>query len=367
MTETIHVVRHGESLSSIAQRHYGSPKLWPSIYAFTNVLAGRRRHGFRHIVNPNRLRVGDRVALPAIPSQARWSLANDQGRRPAVLTQVAPATQSESHEAERFQIPGTNQDPSQQLQADNPATETLLPPYYGWIYKLDDLTPYVVSQNGFRITVKLKGEVAIQPKEGTPLVKLSNRDAQLDLQREADTVMGQLLSDYQLTYDAPSKAVKFACKLTQVGQGGAPSIGFAIPMPPDIVQEFITYKPIKGTFAGHGFLAATFTVEITLGPDQQPASQVSRFQPQEEMPPAIDWHAVALALFGTVVIAAGIIFFAGPGLAAAALVVGAGLGASALWNATEAKGLSGPFIGHGSGGSGPSAVIDVYTTGHQPQ
>lgn len=90
MAETIQIVRQGESLSSIAQRHYGSSKLWPSVYAHSNVLAARRRPGFRYIVDPNRIRVGDRLALPTMPHAARRALANDPAMA-AVPPQLAPA------------------------------------------------------------------------------------------------------------------------------------------------------------------------------------------------------------------------------------------------------------------------------------
>ena len=236
-----------------------------------------------------------------------------------------------------------------------------LGPFYGWVYKLDDIKPYEVVQDGFRITVKLKGEFSLQPREGTPLLKLSNKDGQVDLQRRTETVVGELLTDYQLTYDAASKRVKFACKLTQVGHGGAPDIGAIVPTPPDVFAEFISWKtPISGRFMGQSFLVNKFSVEIGIAVDGEqrrpPSAPLTLAQPRSDVASSIDWGQVGARVLLVGILGVGLFFFCGPEMAVAALVVAAlGVG---IWGEAEAKGRSGPITG--VEGGIPTFSITVY-------
>ena len=57
--------------------------------------------------------------------------------------------------------------------------------------------------------------------------------------------------------------------MTQTGHAGTPDVGFGVPMPPDIIQEFLKFKPFTGTLDGDSFLVSSFTIELTLSRDQQ--------------------------------------------------------------------------------------------------
>ena len=358
MATAVHVVRSGESLASIAKRAYGAEHLWPSIYAATNRLAGRRGSGYQHIANPNRIRVGDRLAMPEMPNAARRQMASDGRLRAAVpttLTQAAPAGEPFGGEQPAL-APREPAPPA--ATGGNPAATAPLAPFYGWIFKLDDIGLYETVMNGLKLTVKFKGDLTIQPRDGTPLVKLSNRDGELDLQREAQTVAGKLLTDYQFAFDGATGRLKFTCKMTQAGNAGAPDMGFGVPTPPDILQEFLKYKPFKGTLDGHHFLVSSFTVELTLSRDQSlPPSQPAPAEAPEErrrrMLSAINWNAVVLtALIG--VLALGCFFFGGWALAAAAVFIGLGLGLR-MWGHAEARERSEAL----TGARGPVATPDV--------
>lgn len=188
----------------------------------------------------------------------------------------------------------------------------------------------------------------------------------------AETVFGTLMTDYRLTFDRSSGRVKFDCRMTQVGQAGAPNIGFSVPMPPDILSEFMTYKPFKGMIGQHSFLVTGFTVEITVSKDQNPPSspQPQRAAASEDVAEPtgilsrIDWGAVGFGLVVLGTVAAAVFFFPGTAMAVAVIVVAGGLGAL-LWDSAEAKDRSGPIIGGGHGGV--TQIPQIVVTARRPR
>jgi LysM repeat protein len=62
MGDEVYTIKAGDTLSAIAQRHFGRASLWPVIFAH-NAFS---RHGHPPVLtNPDRLRIGQRIQLPA--------------------------------------------------------------------------------------------------------------------------------------------------------------------------------------------------------------------------------------------------------------------------------------------------------------
>ncbi|HTH98433.1 MAG TPA: LysM peptidoglycan-binding domain-containing protein [Stellaceae bacterium] len=393
MTRTAaHKVKAGDTLWSIAKRHYGAGHVWPSIYIYNNSPAVKRQRGNRGIVNPNLIHPGEVVYLPPIGSH----LVNDPAIRRQVTEQMSsakpgsthpgsghvPAATGTSHLGKPSPAPvmpsfprpmgptspnignAPSTAPGRVANSNGPAGHTIPHPVasqphttphvdnpaehlmvkgFAYAYRLDDLPLVTQHYPGFTVTIKMQGVIAIQADDKTALVTYSQKDVQLQARKEADSVYGQLLSDQKVTWDRAKNAVNFECVLTTRANAHAVStaISAAVSNGKPVIRSIITFPKMSGMLAKHTWGTAEFKVVLEISPDPEtrgpapapvtaPAPAPSHFHM-----PEVHVSPQAQKVIGTVAViavAAVVVWFAWPVIAA----YGAGAAATAGVAATAA-------------------------------
>lgn len=246
----IYTVRQGDCLWDIAGAYYGHPVLWPSLYSLNNWAAAHHVDRIRPIVNPNLIYPGERMLLKPLPVHRLKPLLDDP-RLIAMVPRTEPAPS-------RGSLAG--------LSIFNPAKKLGFKPFFALSYDFGDVDVGTYEAAGFTAEISYGGSITLQPDKDAALVTLSNTGVELDYERAARTVVGQLVGGAKVKYDpAAAKAAggrrnpfSFSCALTRVGHGGVPD--FAVEIDGDAVTCTLTFHPVHGNYHGYVFYSSDFRV-----------------------------------------------------------------------------------------------------------
>lgn len=246
----IYTVRQGDCLWDIAGAYYGHPVLWPSLYSLNNWAAAHHVDRIRPIVNPNLIYPGERLLLKPLPVHRLKPLLDDP-RLIAMVPRTEPAPP-------RGSLAG--------MSIVNPAKKLGFKPFFALSYDFGDVDVGTYEAAGFTAEISYGGSITLQPDKDAALVTLSNTGVELDYERAARTVVGQLVGGAKVRYDpAAAKAaggrrnpLGFSCALTRVGHGGVPD--FTVEIDGDAVTCTLTFHPVHGNYHGYVFYSSDFRV-----------------------------------------------------------------------------------------------------------
>ncbi|MEE3501624.1 LysM domain-containing protein [Acidiphilium acidophilum] len=246
----IYTVRQGDCLWDIAGAYYGHPLLWPSLYSLNNWAAAHHVDRIRPIVNPNLIYPGERLLLKPLPVHRLKPLLDD----PRLIAMV-PRTEAAPP---RGSLAG--------MSIVNPAKKLGFKPFFALSYDFGDVDVGTYEAAGFTAEISYGGSITLQPDKDAALVTLSNTGVELDYERAARTVVGQLVGGAKVRYDpAAAKAaggrrnpLGFSCALTRVGHGGVPD--FTVEIDGDAVTCTLTFHPVHGNYHGYVFYSSDFRV-----------------------------------------------------------------------------------------------------------
>ncbi|MDX5930897.1 LysM peptidoglycan-binding domain-containing protein [Acidiphilium acidophilum] len=246
----IYTVRQGDCLWDIAGAYYGHPVLWPSLYSLNNWAAAHHVDRIRPIVNPNLIYPGERLLLKPLPVHRLKPLLDDP-RLIAMVPRTEPAPP-------RGSLAG--------MSIVNPAKKLGFKPFFALSYDFGDVDVGTYEAAGFTAEISYGGSITLQPDKDAALVTLSNTGVELDYERAARTVVGQLVGGAKVRYDpAAAKAgggrrnpLGFSCALTRVGHGGVPD--FTVEIDGDAVTCTLTFYPVHGNYHGYVFYSSDFRV-----------------------------------------------------------------------------------------------------------
>lgn len=250
-------VKSGNCLWNISKHRFGYGHLWPSIYSFNNWAAARRIQNAKSIVDPNLIYPKQLVLIPDLDMQLLRPLV----RSPRLTSVVDAADQAARGLTNRIDPRLIAPSTIARDQRRNPAAYLHFKPFWAFEYDLDNLKTIEFHVGALQAEVKWSGNILMQPVHDEALVTLSNHGAVVSQEFKADTVLGELSTGIEMTYQPTTKKLTFACNLTRAGHGVVPLIAFE---GDDEGPKFLLkWQPFSGDFQGYSFIA-TCQAEVTI-------------------------------------------------------------------------------------------------------
>ncbi len=279
MSETS-TIRQGDSLWSIANRRYGYGHLWPSVYLFNNWAAYRRVAGAANIVDPNRIRPGDRILLPDL---AVTKL------RPLI---EAPRLIEEVRRADGTRTAGGGGGPSRppsQTTAQNPAEVLGRHPFWALEYCLDGIAPVRVIAPPYILSISLAGKVLVQPRGDEPLLGLSNKGAFINEEHKASGILRGLTTGVRAGWDSTARRPSFSCTLlVHASQNvGAPKIEVRGTLETQTLECILKYRLLHGSYHNYLFLSTDFGVVFKISSSSDTSKSDKRDRNTEVIPTSV--------------------------------------------------------------------------------
>ena len=277
-------VKAGDTLSGIAETQLGRAAFWPRIYVYNNRPEVVAATGHR-MMDPDKIRAGQLIGLPPpepvhhphIRAKLHAGRPHrDQVTRPAIPAPTAPVQPAAGPQAGLPPAPAVPQSAAPAsggagtAAGGGNASETKVNSF-PFKYNLDLLPEQKIEGPNFEATVKYQGSIVIWLDKQIPLVTFTNRGAEAAAKQETDTVLGKLVSQAKISYDATNKRVSFENLLTTQGHGMPPSVvavGIAAdssnPIP--AIRAKFTAPKLEGKLGQHLFIAENITIIIDLRP-----------------------------------------------------------------------------------------------------
>ncbi|SIR29280.1 MULTISPECIES: LysM peptidoglycan-binding domain-containing protein [Acidiphilium] len=250
-------VKSGDCLWNISKHRFGYGHLWPSIYSFNNWAAARRIQNAKSIVDPNLIYPKQLVLIPDLDMQLLRPLV----RSPRLTSVIDAADQAARGHTNRIDPRLIAPSTIARDQRRNPAAYLHFKPFWAFEYDLDNLKTIEFHVGALQAEVKWSGTILMQPVHDEALVTLSNHGAVISQEFKADTVLGELSTGIDMTYQPTTKKLTFSCNLTRAGHGVVPSIAFE---GDDEGPKFLLkWQPFSGNFQGYSFIA-TCQAEVTI-------------------------------------------------------------------------------------------------------
>jgi hypothetical protein len=223
----VYTIKPGDSLSAIAQRHFGRASLWPQIFAYN----ATRRHGrVATLKDPNKLRVGTRIFLPPRISEYPPHLPNHLAfRHPAQVTRPAvnAATQAATETAvPRVPIPPRPQTPSRPPALSLPSGDNHRTHLnsFAFKYNLDLLPPIVGESPEFEFEAKFTGQIYIWVDKQIDILNFTNTGFELAAKHQTDSALVQLVNSGKVTWNAQTNRVTYENLMTTNAVGAPPNL-----------------------------------------------------------------------------------------------------------------------------------------------
>lgn len=243
-----YTIQPGDTLWDLAATHLGDPLEWPRIYAFNNqkevLNAGARR-----IVDPDRIYAGSKLHLPILPGQPRAK------PMPKASPMLAP-------ESLRDQVPFIQ-----------------MPVAFAYDLEGD---PIVIDYGSFVARIGLSGRVTVELGAKMPLATMVNGGIETSGKAETDSVLGKLIMENKVSFDAATREIKFSNKMiASSDSSGAPRTAIAVEVSSitgvPMLKGEIHYPELTGRIGPDSFIAQNFWISIeieprhTLSPGLRPA------------------------------------------------------------------------------------------------
>lgn len=344
-----HVVKKGDTLWGLAEKHLGSGMEWPRIYKFNN-----RPHvlktGTKRIVNPDLIYVGDRIRLPISPEFPQLN-------KKKALSQPRPTGKL------------------------NDQLYTIRSPL-SFGYSLSDFPITVLYGPGYFVEIAMRGTLVLSTDSAVEVGYVSNFGVTKAFQKEAENAALKLVESKSFTFNPVKKKISYKNGLIVKAKNHyVPDFSVFFSMSsdsgfiPHVVAE--AYCPqLSGKFhverylspvskkigswiytAGQVKIMAKITaMPASDGPPTAPVTKPFSFRPQPVVPvPAvangINWKVVGATTLAGVIVAAVIIedFFpiaGGPLNDAAGIALAARLIQTARAASVAAPAVAPAFMGH---------------------
>ncbi len=320
MTNLI-IVKEGDTLWDISEKHLGSPLQWPRLWRYNNRQAVVLVTG-RGIPDPDLIYPGQKLLLPVLPGNHPNPILVEKGMQ--------------------------KRKPKKSLSEQLPDIKSPIV----LAYNLDAIAqPPIVLPNAI-VEAKLKGSIALSSVEHYPINYVVNKK-QLEAQitQQANHAFGELIADTKLAFDNSQNTLTLGSKLiskSTTPNTPATAVGIEVgsnsPIPKLLFE--ISFPKLKGTINQFHYLAeeVTFLLEVTPrvnGPEYGRDKQVMHRQIPASSNNWDKVFAVGLFATATAVVVATVIedYFFPPGVAddANCFAFAAGLSARGvvLWNSAQ--------------------------------
>jgi len=159
------------------------------------------------------------------------------------------------------------------------------PQYPAYIFDLGNHPIADVSGNGFTISMRAKGTLAIQNTQPTPFditVQGLNQVA-IHAKREAETLAGKLISGTTIKFDAKTKSLTFSNTLTmQSNMEGSPKVALSAGVNAQgqpVLTGSVTQKLLKGKVTSYLLAGQDIALEFEVALDEDITGKKTLPQP----------------------------------------------------------------------------------------
>jgi LysM repeat protein len=314
MAGTRYTVKKGDTLWDIAGATLGSPTQWPRIWKYNNRRSVMRVTGGRGLPDPDLIRPGQVLLIPAVPGQSTAAPAAPSAQPPSAQPPSAqppsaqpPAAQPPFAQPPVGSSPQPVRPPAQPPKAPGGKLSDELKRVESPIafkYRLDDLRFPPVMQPGVTIEVRMTGDIVLATQRSYPAVYVTQRqEIELQVTSQANHVFGSLVNDTRLIYDSKQGTLTFRSML--VNQSNVPnSVSTAVGIQADSKNPIprlrfeFRFPKLTGSIPPFDYNAIDVKVVVELTPNVPPPSGPS---PQRSRDPVTNWNRV----IGTGLIVAG--------------------------------------------------------------
>jgi hypothetical protein len=324
-----YIVQSGDTLWSIAERHFGSGREWPRIWQY-NILPDVARALRQGLTDPNHLHPGQTLLIPMLPATPRPPRARPPravaaarqrqiARTPVLQMCKLPEQSITQSRPDSHRERKTHAEPPQ-------SPEGTLP--FAIQYSLDEVDLPPVPLPYATLHISMAGDVALMSRTPDPTISVVNRrDLELKLTHAANQAFSRLVGEVKLDYDGERNRLSYSCMLVRspaLSSGPSAAVGVAItstnPFP--VIRYEFSYSSTEGDIDQFRYVAANVAVTID-----------AHIQPRAVDPSQNPERAWDLQLTPAVVVVAGIALVAGVLIAA---FVSAAAAAASLAAATVA-------------------------------
>ena len=243
MATNTYIVKNGDTLWGISEKHLGSPYEWPRLWKHNNRKSVIAITG-RAISNPDLIYPGQKIALPINGFQVCEK--NTVSRR--LMNKPIDKSGSLQQQLENIKTPIAIQ------------------------YKLKDLIlPPMVVPSAI-VEIKMTGNVVLTSKQSLPITYVTNKsELETKISHAANNAFGTLFTDMSVNYDTKTGKVKLGMNL--IAKSKTPnipttSVGIVAdsssPIPK--IKYEIKLPELKGTVGEFNFIAASVTISLEVTP-----------------------------------------------------------------------------------------------------
>ena len=234
-----YIVRHGDTLWDISAKELGDPLKWPELFEHNNQNKVVANTGMK-IADPDLIFVGQKLFIPG---------NSPVNKRPTQQKPPKPNTAKKKAFKKVSSVP--------------------------FKYNLDDLPPQIIVSPLYMATISLKGSITIQSTRAIDFVTLNQKGFELAIKKETDVILGKLVSETQLGFNASTNEITFECGITAHSKvayvpSTKLSAGVSSTTGLPVLKGSIIAHNIKGKINKHVYSTSDLMVEIEI--TQNPAA-----------------------------------------------------------------------------------------------
>lgn len=245
---TKYIVKDEDTLWDLAGRFLGDPAKWPFIYEHNNNAKVIALTGTK-IANPDLIFVGQIVYIPKL------SGIEDTSPGQPVVPRIG-AKPPPGHTG----LAGKGKTKASKKLRSIP-----------FKYNLQDLPSQTVMSITYIATTKLSGSITIQSEKTFDFVTVSQDSFEISAKREADLILGKLVSETKVGWNPTTNQISFENGITlNLSNRYAPSVsvsmGISSKTQLPVAKAIIKYQTIKGRINFHAYVVKDFALEIEITP-----------------------------------------------------------------------------------------------------
>ncbi|HED16657.1 MAG TPA: LysM domain-containing protein [Gammaproteobacteria bacterium] len=234
-----YVVRQGDTLWDLSNKFLGDPLKWPELFEHNNQNNVISNTGTR-INDPDLIFIGQKIYIPT-GKQAT-------APKPKRKLQTKPNMAKKKAKRRAYSIP--------------------------FKYELNTVPDQVVASPAYIATISLKGSITVQPSKAVDFMIMKSTGFELTAKREADKVLGSLLSEVKLEFNPALGEINYEVGFTAhstipYAPSGKVSASISSQTGLPVIKSSIIAPDIKGSINGYIYVTNGLEIEIELTPNNK--------------------------------------------------------------------------------------------------
>jgi len=263
-------------LWDLSNKYLGDPLKWPELFEHNNQNSVVSNTGTR-ITDPDLIFIGQKIYIPT----------GKQANTPKRKLQTKPDAAKKKARRQVYSIP--------------------------FKYELNSVPEQVVASPAYIATISLKGSITIQSSKAVDFTVMKSSGFEITAKREADRILGNLLSEVKLDFNPASNELKLEYGFTTHSKSpyaptGKVTAGVSSKTGLPVLKSSIIAPDIKGKIKGYMYTTSGLEIEVEITPNTGTADPKLVPSPAQQTTTENSiWHQL---LGGALIIGAGAIIIA---------------------------------------------------------